>query len=125
MKEGYTYVLAWFPNNRMDPSSSFSTTRRKLQQKNARLNARRRLLFKRRHIERYDMVAHRSRLLAKEARQVRLTLMRVEHMESMHLQQRGHQQNPISIHIMDTLGNVGFGLSNIVPFLRQLLLPYA
>ena len=90
-----------------------------MQQRNARLNARRRLLFKQRHIERYDVVAHRSRLFAREARQVRSTLMRFEHMESTHLEQWGHQQNPISIHNMDTLGNVGFGLSNIVPFLRR------
>ena len=119
MKEVFTYVLAWFPKKRMVPSSSFSTTRRKLQQKNARLNARRRLLFKRRHIERSDMVAHRSRLLAREARQVRSTLMRLEHMELTHLEQCGHEQNPVSIHSMDTLGNVGFDLSNIVPFLRH------
>ena len=84
-KERCTYVFAWFPIKRMDPSSSFSTTRRQLQEKNARLTTQRRLLSKHRDIEQDDVVAHRCRLLAREARQVRSTLIRLEQMESTHL----------------------------------------
>ena len=64
------------------------------------------------------MVAHRYRLLAGEALQVRSTLMRLEQMESTHPKQCAEQQNLVSADNIDNLGNVGPELYNIMPFLR-------
>jgi len=73
----------------MDPPSPLQAVQRRLQQKNARLNARRRLLFKRQHMHGNDDVAHCSRLLAWEARQVRSSLMRLQMGTDTPLLQKG------------------------------------
>ena len=90
----------------MDPPSPLRAMQRKLQQKNARLNARRRLLFKRQRIHGNDGVAHYSRLLAREARQVRSSLMRLQQLQHSHLQNLPHGQDVSSERTINVVGNV-------------------
>ena len=74
-------------------------------------------MFKRRPIQRDDVVAYRCRLLAREACQVRSALMRLEQMESTHLEQQGQLQNLVSALNIDNLRNVAPELYNIMPLL--------
>jgi len=65
----------------MDPPSLLRAMQRKLQQKNVRLNARRRLLFKRQHIHRNNGMTHYSQLFAQEALRVRSSLTRLQRLQ--------------------------------------------
>ena len=87
--------------------------------KNGRLNTRRRLLFKHPHIERNDVVAHHCRLLAREAHQVKSTVMCLQRMQSTHLEKQLEQQNLVSARNIDNLSNVDSILYNIIPLLTQ------
>ena len=58
--------------------------------KNARLNARRRLLLKRQCIHENDRVAHYSQLLTREARRARSSLMRLQRVQHSPLQNQPH-----------------------------------
>jgi len=70
----------------MDPLSPLRAIQRKLQQKNARLNTRHCLLFKHQRMHENDTVAHSSKLLAREAHQVRSSLMRLQRLQHSDLQ---------------------------------------
>ena len=103
----------------MESSLSFGRTRRQLQQKNARLKARRRLLFKREHIYQDDVMPHRCRLLAREARQLRSTLMRLRRTHTPHLENQHEHKNLISAHNIHDHGNSSSVLVNIISLLMQ------
>jgi len=90
----------------MDPPSPLRAMQRKLQQKNARLNARRRLFFKRQRIHGNDGVAQCSQFLAREARQVRSSLMRLQRLQHSDLQNHPHGQHLSSQRTINVVGNV-------------------
>ena len=90
----------------MDPPSPLRAMQRKLQQQNARLNARRRLSFKRQHIHGNDGVAHCLWQVAREARQVRSSLMHLQQLQHSNLQNQPHRQHLPSQRTINIVGNV-------------------
>ena len=90
----------------MDPPSPLQAMQRKLQQKNAILNARRHLLFKRQHIHINESVAHYSQLLVREASRVRSSLMRLQRLQYSDLENQPPGQHLHSQHPVNVVGNV-------------------